>query len=197
MASVAIVIVGGLIVRGVFLVPEAPRSAIERDLAAATAGVKAKPRDVAAHTELGSVYFRMADYDAAANEFKVAMSLNRTHLVAQFNLAMVYKVQHKNGLAIRELGSLLKKYPADDTALFRLGELYLEEKRYSSAISAFKQSIRFNPILSDAHYGLAVAYEKTGKRVPAIKEYRQVLRYVPDHADARKALTRLSKKAKK
>lgn len=192
--SIAIVTLGGLIVRSVFITPEAPRSAIERDLEQAKAAVRTKPRDAQAHSDLGNVYFRMGNYDAAEVEFKRAISLNKMYLVAQFNLAMVYKTRGKTDLAITELNKLLKKYPADDAALFRLGELHMEKKQYTQAISAFRRAIKFNPIVADAHYSLAVAYEKTGKRAAAIKEYKQVVRYIPDHKAARDALKRLSKK---
>lgn len=194
LTTLAIVVVGGVILRDLVLVPEVPRTAIERDLETAKAALRAKPRDPEAHADLGSVYFRMEDYEAAKTEFKQAIRLNGMYLVARFNLAMVYKAQGKNDEAVAELNGLLKKYPADDLALFRLGELYLQQKKYRSAISAFERSIKSNPVLSDTHFELAATYEKVGKRALAIREYREVLRYVPDHAGARKALARLSKK---
>ena len=193
LVSLAIVVLGAVIVRNVFVTPEAPRTAIDRDLEVAKQAVKAKPRDAQAHTDLGNVYFRMTNYEGAEIEFKRAISLNKMNLVAQFNLAMVYKVEGKNDLAVKELNKLLKKYPADDTALFRLGEIYFAQKNYDKAIGVFKRSIKFNPIQADAHYNLGRAYEKTGRRALAIKEYRQVIRYIPDHKEARAALRRLAK----
>lgn len=194
LVSVAIVVLGALVVRSVFIQPEAPRTAAERDLEAAQSALRAKPRDAAAHTDLGNAYYRIGDYEAAAGQFKTALSINRLYLAAQFNLAMVYKAQERPDLAVKELNALLKKYPADDAALFRLGEIYMQQKKYDKAISAFQKSIRFNPIVADTHYSLALAYEKSGKRALAIKQYQQVLRYIPDHGEARAALKRLTKK---
>lgn len=197
LASIAIVVVGGIIVRSVFMSAEAPRTALERDMEAAKAAVKAKPRDAGAHTDLGGVYFRMGDYDDAEIEFKRALSLNKLYLIAQFNLAMVYKAKGETDLAVKELNALLKKYPGDDTALYRLGEIYLEQKQYNKAIGAFRRSVEFNPIVADTHYKLGLAYEKTGKKALAVKQYRQVLRYIPDHAEARSAVRRLTAKKKR
>jgi len=192
--GLAIAIVGGLVVRSAFIAPQAPRTAAERDFTVAQAKVKQKPRDAEAHNDLGNAYFKMGNYESAVAEFKKAMSLNKLFLVAQFNLAMVYRAQQRNDLAARELKALLKKYPGDDAALFRLGEIYLEERKYEEAAAAFRDAVKYNPIDADSRYYLALAYEKTGKKPAAIKEYKQVLRYIPDHKGARAALSRLGKK---
>lgn len=187
---VAILVVGFLIAWSVFVTPQAPRSALERDLFVAQAKVKANPRDAQAHAELGAALFQLGRTGEAVKEYKKALTLSPKGTGFHFGLGLIYRSQGKLDLAIKEFKRENAIVPNHDV-FYYLGEIYKQRKQYDLAIEAYQNAIKTGSFDADAHFGLATVYEMKGEKELAKKEYQETLRFVPDHAGALAGLKRL------
>lgn len=108
----------------------------------------------------GNRDFKKADYAAAEIDYKKALVKDSTSVAAQYNLAnTLYKLenwQEAEKYAGKALDSLSRSPRAAD-AFFNSGDIYLQQRRWSEAIEAFKESLRRNPGDMDAKSNLAYA----------------------------------------
>lgn len=59
--------------------------------------------------------------------------------------------------------------------LLELGQSYLLNKEYDSAIKKFSEALKINPHDPELYYYLGLAYEGAGKKEEAIKMYEKTL----------------------
>lgn len=108
----------------------------------------------------GNRDFKKADYAAAEIDYKKALVKDSTSVAAQYNLAnTLYQLenwQEAEKYAGKALDSLSRSPRAAD-AFFNNGDIYLQQRRWSEAIEAFKESLRRNPGDMDAKSNLAYA----------------------------------------
>ena len=69
-----------------------------------------------------------------------------------------------------------------------LGNIYLDEEKYSDAENEFNAVLEKNENSADAYYGLGVLYEKQGDLVKARAQWRNALRVQVNHAGALKKM---------
>jgi len=79
----------------------------------------------------------------------------------------------------------LEKYPADFSAHFNLGALYLSRQDIPSALAHLGAALRAEPEQPAALNTFGVALESEGKLDEAIAQFRHALRVRPDDASAR------------
>ncbi len=79
----------------------------------------------------------------------------------------------------------LEKYPADFSAHFNLGALYLGRKELPSALAHLSAALHVEPEQPAALNTFGAALESDGKLDEAIEQFRHVLRVRPDDASAR------------
>lgn len=79
----------------------------------------------------------------------------------------------------------LEKYPADFSAHFNLGALYLNRRDFPAAIAHLRAAIQAEPEQPAALNALGAALESEGRLEDAAAQFRHVLRIQPDHAQAR------------
>lgn len=79
----------------------------------------------------------------------------------------------------------LEKYPADFSAHFNLGALFLGRKDIPSAIAHLDAALRIEPEQPAALNTYGVALESDGKLNEALEQFRHVLRVRPDDTSAR------------
>lgn len=58
----------------------------------------------------------------------------------------------------------------------KLGQLYLEQKKYDQAIPSFQNAIKKDPELSEARYGLAKSFHAQGNHVEAAKVLEELIK---------------------
>lgn len=108
----------------------------------------------------GNRDYKKADYAAAEIDYKKALVKDSTSVAAQYNLAnTLYKLenwQEAEKYAGKALDSLSRSPRAAD-AFYNSGDIYLQQRRWSEAIEAFKESLRRNPGDMDAKSNLAYA----------------------------------------
>lgn len=123
-------------------------------------GVQAQAQTDRKEVRSGNRAFKKADYADAEINYKKALVKDSTSVAAQYNLSgALYKLenwQDAEKYADKALDSLSRSPRAAD-AYFNSGDIYLQQRRWSEAIGAFKESLRRNPGDMDAKSNLAYA----------------------------------------
>ncbi|MBQ7253863.1 MAG: tetratricopeptide repeat protein [Bacteroidales bacterium] len=114
----------------------------------------------------GNRSFRKGDFAKAEIDYKKALLKDSTSVAAQYNLANdLYRqenYQEAEKYASKALDSLARTPRAAD-AYFNQGDIFLQQRRWSEAIEAFKSSLRLNPGDMDAKSNLAYAQKMLEK----------------------------------
>lgn len=114
----------------------------------------------------GNRAFRKGDFAKAEIDYKKALLKDSTSVAAQYNLSNdLYRLenyQEAEKFAKSALDSLSRTPRAAD-AHFNAGDIYLQQRRWSEAIEAFKSSLRLNPGDMDAKSNLAYAQKMLEK----------------------------------
>ncbi len=91
---------------------------------------------------------------------------------------------------IRKLGDAIY---IDETSIWRLGYVWLNQGHISEAIEIFKLYVEAYPQSFNAYYNLGEAYMKSGDKQNAIINYRKSLELNPENSNARDMLKKLEK----
>lgn len=197
LVMVAILLVGALLIKGVFT-EKPPQSPAERALIIAQGEVNRNPASIAAHLGLGEAYYALGRYDEAIEEFKKSVELTaklkpKKYPIPYYHLGLAYKAKGDKKKAIESFEKLLEVIPKQALTCFELGKIYLEDKNYPKALDYFKKCTESEPTIADYHYYLGLTYEKMGEKEKAIASYNEALRFVPDYNLAIEGLKRLEK----
>ena len=142
---------------------------------------EANPNDATAWTNLGEALRRTGDLLGAQQAQEKALQINPKLTEAKLGLALIKKDQGKIAEVIPELRTIAEEGKSA-SAYFRLGHLLYEQKDFSGAEAACRQSIALNPNYTEAHYNLGVVLYTQGKLDGAIASYQTAIRINPNFA---------------
>ncbi len=186
--SIAVIGVMALVGKAMFIDSDkAPRSAVEKQLYDAQQALAKNPNDIEARLMLGFTYSQMGEHSDARDEYSLVLKVDPNHTKAIYLLAGSYEKEGKTSKAI-ETYKRLKDY---EPAVYQLGRLYVNQKKYKEAIETLEDAIKKKGHGSDTLYYLGLAYEKSGDRKTAAKHYKEALKFTPDFNIAKKALKRV------
>ena len=83
-----------------------------------------------------------------------------------------------------------------------IGDFYFKRKKYSAALSRYREATEDDPNYAPAYLGLGRVYEKIGLKQKALEAYRKYLDALPstkqaeEAKDANQAIDRLNREAK-
>ncbi len=137
-----------------------------------------------AHTELGTAYLNIPQYDSAEKQFKIAISQSPYQSIAANNLGTVYLRQGRFAeaipaykLAIQIKGDFVQAY-------CNLGSCYAQLKQFDSAIFYVSQALQFDPNYPEAYMQLGLAYYFSNKYAEAEPYFKKVLELNPTDVNA-------------
>jgi tetratricopeptide (TPR) repeat protein len=94
----------------------------------------------------------------------------------------------ENSADLQTQEALLEKALTIDPKLaeahLQLGILYFAQKRFETAIRAYKKAIEVNPNLGETHYRLGLAYKRIGEESNAEREFKTYKQIAKEEADA-------------
>jgi tetratricopeptide (TPR) repeat protein len=102
---------------------------------------------------------------------------------ARVDRGYVYVATGRHGLAVRELGALIREDRNDAVAHFALGMAHLGQ-RPGDAVGSFTQVIRLRGDLHDGYRARAWAHLSAGNYRNAVQDFDRVLRMHPEDTDA-------------
>lgn len=155
--------------------------------------VRENPDDVEARVTLAQNYMQSGRYSDAIEQAGQVLDAFPDHHGALFVQGLAYAKAGQPDDSIEPLARLVvlrRQSPMAqtdntlETALFFLGQSYLEVGRSDYAIDAFTEALTINRTDADALYLLGVAYAQNGQMEMALAQYQNAVRFVPDFAEA-------------
>jgi protein O-GlcNAc transferase len=148
------------------------------------AAIAMGPADVAScYNNLGVIYDRLRDLEAAADAYRKAIQLQPTHFLAYLNL----------GHALLQLGQLdaaettyqasLRLDPSLARAHAQLGLIWLLRERPIEAIEQLRTAVRLDANDANAHSNMALSYVLLAEQESAIAAFRRAHEIAPDDAE--------------
>jgi tetratricopeptide (TPR) repeat protein len=184
---------------------EEASSATGRIVAALTEQVKRSPNDAVLRVRLGEGLGAMGKYQQAIDQLNAALKIDPKHTGAYLDLGMIAKLANDKAAAegyFKKVVTLTEgqKYAAlsgvREQALFNLGRLAIDDKRWAEGAGYFKGALQIRSDSSDTYYWLAKAYQGLGDTDSAIKQLEIGLQFDPGFAEAHYFLGQLFQQKK-
>ena len=153
---------------------------------------------VDAHYNLGYAYVEQGEHDEAIPHLERAIAIAPHLKRAHYNLARAYRESGNLEAATNAITETLKLdlnyQPAHELAdiikqeHYNSGITYLNDERYSEAVTAFQNAITLDSDFADAHYNLGLAYLKMEAYPRAVPSLEKTIALDPNHTAAYHAL---------
>lgn len=157
------------------------------------AAVRKSPNSAAARVRLGEAFAAAGQLKPAAEQFEIAVKLDKNHTGAYLDLGIIAMENEEYGPAEKYFTKVVELTQATqfeamnerrEQALFHLGEIALEQRRYEDAAGYFKGAIRIRKDASDTYYLLAQSLRGMGEDAAAIKQLNAALAFDPNYPEA-------------
>ena len=109
------------------------------------------------------------EFPSAEADYRKAISLNPKSEIAKYNLGTAYYGKDKNAeamLRFKQAATTATEKSEKHKAFHNLGNTYMNEKRYTEAVEAYKNALRNNPNDDETRYNLALAKDMLEKNPP-------------------------------
>ncbi|MBP9664260.1 MAG: tetratricopeptide repeat protein [Pyrinomonadaceae bacterium] len=121
------------------------------------------PNNPNAHYAKGSAHVDLKEYDAALNEFTLAMNKGFRPILAIYKIrAFVYNEQKNYDAAAAELEKGLAIAPKDLQVLKDLAGTHINRKAYTQALDVLNRAARIAPQDADVNFDIARVYYERG-----------------------------------
>lgn len=137
------------------------------------------PAWVQAHLELGKLFEKRGDMNAAKEEYMAVLRQKPDFYEARVNLGTIYIQEGKLQQALNEYQKILPFYPQDSEIHFKLGVIYAKMAQYQQAMRAYETTLSLTPDHPEAHFNLAMIAERGGRREIARPHFRRFLELAP------------------
>jgi len=144
------------------------------------ATAKISPSSPNTHNNLGDVYSRQGNLEAAAAEFQMAIRIKPNFADAYHNLAYTYQQMNRSQDAVRNYKKAVELNPNIWQSYQNLAGIYFNEKKFSLARDNLEIAVRLNPASSKLNSNLGLAYLFTGERVRAEEAFQKSLQLDPN-----------------
>ena len=146
------------------------RAALER-------AAQLNPRLPTLRLNLGAVYWRQRDTEAAVAEWRRELAANPRSFQANFTLGAALALSRSNTAeAEKLLRAALAQRPKSAQALYHLAKLVWLRDKSAEAVSLLERSTQSDANYREAHYLLANIYQTLGRRQEAAREFAEVKR---------------------
>jgi tetratricopeptide (TPR) repeat protein len=170
-----------------------------------TGQVRTNPNDVVLRVRLGEALGGMGKYAAANEQLQAALKLDPKHVGAHLDLGLVSlaaknpaaaESYFKKVLELTDNSQYASLSEPREIALYSLGQISLEKKRYEEAAGFFKAAIAIRKDASDSYYQLAKSLQGMGEIDGAIQQLEIGIQFDPSFAEAHFLLGELYKAKK-
>lgn len=182
---------GGFVLRGI-LVKDTTVTRAGYAVTEWEAKIQSNPDDVHSVLSLGYAYQQDGQFEKALAEYAQVLKLDPQNLAALYNTGAVQRELGQTNKAETTLWEVLKVAPDHALAAKALGDMYIQQKHYKSALVAVDPVLETRPDLADLQYISGFANEQLGNKDKAIERYRAAAQF--GLLEARDALRRLGVK---
>jgi len=187
----AVMAVGGFVLRGVIDNEPRATSVADLDIAKWEDEVKLNPDDTEAHLNLGFAYQQAERFEEALAQYDFVIGRVPGDTAALYNRGVVLLALDREPEAEETWWSVLEVEPGHVLAAKSLGEYYASRREFRSLIEAVRPVVEQNESSADLQYLMGLAYENLGNTDWARARYQLALKYYPDMQEAQEGLDRL------
>lgn len=164
----------------------------EQSLMELEAAVKNDPQNLDLRLALAESYLTSGNYESAILQsqevIKAAPEMDGALFILGLSHASLRQYDHAilpltKFAEIREQTEMANMDQLLETALYFLGESYMQTGRPLDAIPPLSRALEINRTDADAMYKLATAYTQTGQHTEAVIYYEKATLFVPDFAE--------------
>ena len=172
---------------------ESESTPAQRALAVLQQEVRQDPNSAAKRVRLGEALAAAGLYDQAAEQFQAAIKIDDTHTGAWLDLGLVAMRVDDPAAAEKHFAKVIELTEGADyeginqrreLALFHLGEIALDARRFEDAAANFKAALRIRRDSSTTYYLLAQSFRGLGSDGPALENLDAALAFDPNYAEA-------------
>lgn len=181
---------GGFLVRGALTKTEATTpeqyavDSLEKE-------IKDDPSNIDNQLSLGYAYQQEGRYEDALAQYDAVLAQNAANAGALYNKGVVLMALGRNKEGETVLWDLLKIAPDHVLAAKALGDYYVGNKHFKSALVALEPVIELQPQYADLQYLAGYSCEQLGRTADAVAYYQAALSYNPDMTEAKEGLARV------
>jgi tetratricopeptide (TPR) repeat protein len=148
-----------------------------------------------ARVALGQFYADLGRFDAAADEFAGALSLDAGYVPAYVNAADALRVQGRDAEAVTALERGVAQAPKNAELHYALGLALVRFKEPERALGELERAARLAPDNARYAYVRAVALNSVGRRAEALRALQRSLQQWPSDRDMLVALAAIQRDA--
>jgi len=141
------------------------------------------------HTNLGNFLHKLASFDEAAEQYRLAISIDPNFDLPRLNLATTMSAIHDMDAATRTLEEALEICPDSPDVCFEAGSLRLSQRRLEEATALLERAVELKPSRIEAWIRLAMVHEFRGKGILAATALYKALKLEPQNDVARTNLS--------
>jgi tetratricopeptide (TPR) repeat protein len=129
-----------------------------------TRALQLQPDLLIARINLSIALYYLPDSASAKREAEKALAQNQNAPQPHYILALTARSENQFDLALAEFGKVLKVDPDDAGANVNAGQIFVQQKKYPEAITAFRRALASEPYNETALYNLGLLLTRTGKK---------------------------------
>jgi tetratricopeptide (TPR) repeat protein len=141
------------------------------------------PLDLALQLKLADELILVGDKEGAVKFYTEIISREDASTalkeILRAKLVDIFLRDKDNQRAIKQLNAILADNPGNPSALYFLGSIAFDEKRWEDAIESFQKALLFNPNFEQAQYDLASAQLGANRGGDAVKTLLEVRNKFP------------------
>jgi tetratricopeptide (TPR) repeat protein len=134
--------------------------------------IELDPKFYLARNFLGDIYFGKGDFQAAVDQYRASLDVNRDDPSILNNLGMAYMNLQRYGSAIPNLERALAFDPENVEYCHNLATVYRDYGMLDKAAEGFLKIIQLKPDDPNVYNDLGDIYRKEGRGEEALKQYR-------------------------
>ena len=152
------------------------RQSFKQNLQAATLN----PADASAHYQLGLIYQKRGELDAAVGSFKRAIEIDPGETDAHYQLGRIARQEGRLNEAVQHFERVVRLEPAhSQNEIWReTGLVYYDAGQYQDALEMFDKFLDRRPSDAEARYWRGMTLNKLGRRNEAIQEMQNCVESV-------------------
>ena len=154
---------------------------------------KTSPSSPNTHNNLGDVYGRHGDKEAALREFQTAIAIKPNYADAYHNLANTYRELNQTDKALENYQKAIQFNPNLWQSYQNIAAIYYQNKQYNKALEYLQKGIAINPNNLNLRIALGVVYLGKGEKDKAKEVFNLILSVDPQNQFARAGLVEANK----
>ncbi len=149
------------------------------------------PNNAELYNQRAKVYLSLKQQQEALNDAKLAIKLDSTSAAYYLTMVDAYFMMNNTRQAKETLLAIERKFPDNDMAFLKLGELYYLVKQYQEAINYINKSLRLDETQASAYHLKGNVYLEIGDTTKAISSFQTAIEQDNAYVDAFYDLGRL------